>query len=77
MVQQETGRLPDYLLEGAALAHLVQVQLLIAVVFTAQDPDRSLDRVRAFGAVRRRMLALRQPAAAAARGRHRKAWTRL
>jgi hypothetical protein len=67
----------DYLLEGAALAHVVQVQLLIAVVFTAQDSDRSLDRVRALGALRRRILALRQPAARSARGGHRAARTRL
>ena len=67
----------DYLLEGAALAHIVQVQLLMAVVFTAQDSDCSLDRVRALGALRRRMLALRRPAARSVRGRHRTARTRL
>jgi hypothetical protein len=77
MVRQEVTGLRDHLLEGAALAHLVQVQMLMTVVFMAQDPDRSLDRVRALGALRRRMLTLRRPAPPSARGRHRKAWTPL
>lgn len=67
----------DYLLEGAALAHVVQMQLLIAVVFMAQDADRSLDRVRQLSLLRRRMLALRESAARPVRGRHRRARSRL
>ncbi|MBN1916838.1 MAG: hypothetical protein JW889_02925 [Verrucomicrobia bacterium] len=67
----------DNLLESAALARVVQEQLLVAVVFVGQDSDGSLDRVRALGALRRRMLALRRPKAASARGRDRTARTRL
>jgi len=69
--------LADCLLESAALAHIVQVQLLISVVFMAQDPDRSLDRVRTLGVLRRRMLALRPPAPTSESGRHPTARTRL
>ena len=60
----------EYLLEGAAVAHAIQVQLLIAVVFAARDPDRFLDHVRELSALTRRMVALVQGRAAAAyRGR--------
>ncbi len=69
-------RLNDCLMEGAALTHTVQVQLLVAVVFMAQDPDRTLEYVRRLSALRRRMTGLvlrdtktRRPRRRAARSR--------
>jgi hypothetical protein len=51
-------KLNECLMEGAALAHTVQVQLLVAVVFMAQDPDRALEYVRRFSTLRHRMTDL-------------------
>ncbi len=67
----------EHLLEAAALAHALQVQLLIAVVFMAHDADRFLDHVRQFAALRRRMGSLLQRGARATYGRRRTARSRL
>jgi len=63
--------------EGASLAHTVQVQLLLAVVFMAKDPDRFLDHVRQLAALRRRMGALVQHRAGPTYGHRRTQRTRL
>jgi len=70
-------RLNDCLMEGAALTHTVQVQLLVAVVFMAQDPDRTLEYVRRLSALRRRMTGLVLRDTKARRPRRRAARSRL
>jgi hypothetical protein len=67
----------DYLLEAAALAQLVQAQLLIAVVFMTHDPDRLLDGVRRLTGLERRMAGLIQRGSGVAHGRWRPARSRL
>jgi hypothetical protein len=67
----------DHLHEAAALAHTVQVQLLLAVVFMAKDPDQSLAHVRQLAALRRRLAALVEHGAAATVGHRRTERTRL
>jgi hypothetical protein len=61
----------DRLLESTALAHTVQVELLLAVVFMAKDPDRSLAHVRQLAALRRRLAALVEHGTAATYGHRR------
>jgi len=67
----------EHLIEGGALADVVQAQLLIAVVYMARDPDRLLDHARRLGALRRRVSALLERGPEAAYDRRRTARSRL
>jgi len=79
MMGGRRGPLMNYnecLLEGVALTDAVQVQLLVSIVFMAQDPNRGLDQVREFSVLKSRMAGLMLRHAGAGRTRRRTARSR-